>query len=44
MRWWPLHRSGPGKARLKEVDRTKSILGIPEDYVCGMSPPPIRVR
>lgn len=33
------HRSGPGKARLKEViDRTKSILGIPEDYVCGIVP------
>lgn len=33
------HRSGPGKARLKEViDRTKSILGIPEDYLCGIVP------
>lgn len=33
------HRSGPGKARLKEViDRTKAILGIPEDYLCGIVP------
>jgi len=33
------HRSGPGKARLKDViDRTKSILGIPDDYLCGIVP------
>ncbi|MGR3279049.1 phosphoserine transaminase [Acaryochloris marina NIES-2412] len=33
------HRSAPGKARLKEViDRTKAILGIPEDYLCGIVP------
>lgn len=33
------HRSGPGKARLKEViDRTKAILGIPDDYLCGIVP------
>lgn len=33
------HRSGPGKARLKEViDRTRSILGIPEDYRIGIVP------
>jgi len=33
------HRSGPGKARLKEViDRTRVILGIPEDYRIGIVP------
>ena len=33
------HRSGIGKARLKEViDRTKALLGIPEDYLCGIVP------
>ncbi|MEO0413375.1 MAG: phosphoserine transaminase, partial [Verrucomicrobiota bacterium] len=33
------HRSKPGKARLKEViDETKSVLGIPDDYVCGIVP------
>lgn len=33
------HRSGPGKARLKEViERTKTVLGIPEDYLCGIVP------
>ena len=33
------HRSGPGKARLKEViDRTRSILGIPDDYRIGIVP------
>lgn len=33
------HRSGPGKARLKEViDRTRAILAIPEDYRIGIVP------
>ncbi|RVU34182.1 phosphoserine transaminase [Hwanghaeella grinnelliae] len=33
------HRSGPGKARLKEViDRTRAMLGIPEDYRIGIVP------
>lgn len=33
------HRSGEGKARLKEViDRTKTLLGIPADYLCGIVP------
>lgn len=33
------HRSKPGKARLKEViDRSKSVLGIPDDYLCGIVP------
>ncbi|NET50594.1 MAG: phosphoserine transaminase [Merismopedia sp. SIO2A8] len=33
------HRSKPGKTRLKEViDRTKSLLGIPEGYLCGIVP------
>ncbi len=33
------HRSGPGKERLKEViDRTRSLLGIPDDYRIGIVP------
>ncbi|MGB7413578.1 MAG: phosphoserine transaminase, partial [Thermosynechococcaceae cyanobacterium] len=33
------HRSKLGKARIKEViDGTKKILGIPDDYVCGIVP------
>ena len=33
------HRSKGAKARIKEViDRSKSILRIPEDYVCGVVP------
>ncbi|PZD72406.1 Phosphoserine aminotransferase [Acaryochloris thomasi RCC1774] len=33
------HRSKPGKARIKEViDGTKKILGIPDDYLCGIVP------
>ena len=33
------HRSGPGKAKLKQViDRHKSILGIPDDYRVGIVP------
>lgn len=33
------HRSKPGKARLKAViDQTKDILGIPNDYYCGIVP------
>ena len=33
------HRSGLGKARLKEViDKTKAILGIPDDYLVGIMP------
>jgi phosphoserine aminotransferase len=33
------HRSKDGKARLKEViDRTRSILGIPDDYRIGIVP------
>ncbi|MCH2387638.1 MAG: phosphoserine transaminase [Opitutales bacterium] len=33
------HRSKGAKARIKEViDRSKSILRIPEDYVCGIVP------
>ncbi len=33
------HRSGVGKARLKlAIDKTKSILGIPDDYVVGIMP------
>lgn len=33
------HRSGPGKAKLKEViDLHKSILGIPDDYRCAIVP------
>ena len=33
------HRSGPGKAKLKEaIDRTKALLGIPADYRVGIVP------
>lgn len=33
------HRSGPGKAKLKDViDRTRAVLGIPEDYRIGIVP------
>ena len=33
------HRSKGAKARIKEViDRSKSILGMPDDYVCGIVP------
>ncbi len=33
------HRSGEGKARLREViDRTRAILGIPQDYRIGIVP------
>lgn len=33
------HRSKPGKARLNEViTRTKAVLGIPADYLCGIVP------
>ena len=33
------HRSKGAKARIKEViDRSKSILGIPDDYICGIVP------
>jgi len=33
------HRSGVGKARLKEaIDRTRSILGLPDDYRIGIVP------
>lgn len=33
------HRSKPGKARLAEViDRSKTVLGIPEGYRCGIVP------
>lgn len=33
------HRSGVGKARLKlAIDKTKEILGIPDDYVVGIMP------
>ena len=33
------HRSGPGKARLKDViDRTRAILGVPDDYRIGIVP------
>lgn len=33
------HRAANAKARIKEViDRSKSILGIPEDYFCGIVP------
>ncbi len=33
------HRSGPGKERLQEViDRTRRILGIPDDYRIGIVP------
>ncbi len=33
------HRAAEGKAKLKEViDRHKQLLGIPDDYVCGIVP------
>lgn len=33
------HRSGVGKARLKEaIDRTRAILGLPDDYRIGIVP------
>ncbi|MCG9892058.1 MAG: phosphoserine transaminase [Thermosynechococcaceae cyanobacterium MS004] len=33
------HRSKPGRAKLKEViTRTKALLGIPDDYLCGIVP------
>lgn len=33
------HRAAGGKAKLKEViDRHKRLLGIPDDYVCGIVP------
>ena len=33
------HRSGPGKARLKEVlDRTRALLNLPEEYRVGIVP------
>jgi len=33
------HRSGPGKAKLKDViDRTRSVLGVPDDYLIGIVP------
>jgi len=33
------HRSKPGKARLKEaIDRTRAVLGVPEDYRIGIVP------
>ncbi len=33
------HRSGPGKARLKEVlDRSRALLGLPEDYRIAIVP------
>lgn len=33
------HRSGPGKARLKEaIDRTRTVLGVPDDYLIGIVP------
>lgn len=33
------HRSGPGKAKLAEViDRTRKILGVPDDYQIGIVP------
>ena len=33
------HRAKEGKARLKlAIDRTKAILGIPNDYLCGIVP------
>ncbi len=33
------HRSKPGKAKLKDaIDRTRKILGIPEDYRIGIVP------
>ncbi|MBV9993234.1 MAG: phosphoserine transaminase [Alphaproteobacteria bacterium] len=33
------HRSGPGKARLKDaIDRTKTLLGVPEGFRCAIVP------
>ena len=33
------HRSGPGKAKLKDaIDRTKKLLGVPDDYRLGIVP------
>jgi phosphoserine aminotransferase len=33
------HRSKPGRAKLKEIiTRSKALLGIPEDYLCGIVP------
>ena len=33
------HRSKPAKAKLQEViDRSASILGLPDDYICGIVP------
>ncbi len=33
------HRSKPGKAKLKAViDETRELLGIPDDYLCGIVP------
>ena len=33
------HRSGPGKAKLAEaIDRTRAILGVPDDYRIGIVP------
>lgn len=33
------HRAKPAKARIQDViERSKKILGIPEDYVCGIVP------
>jgi phosphoserine aminotransferase len=33
------HRSKPGRAKLKEIiTRSKTLLGIPEDYLCGIVP------
>lgn len=33
------HRSKPGKARLEEtIQRSKAILGMPADYLCGIVP------
>jgi len=33
------HRSKPGKARLQAViDRSKAVLGMPADYLCGIVP------
>ncbi|MEM9213796.1 MAG: phosphoserine transaminase [Cyanobacteria bacterium P01_F01_bin.150] len=33
------HRSKPGKARLKEaIDRTRALLELPDDYLCGIVP------
>ena len=33
------HRSREGKARLKlAIDKTRSLLGVPDDYACGIVP------